>query len=61
MNLRKARERVGLSQVKVAKIIGVTGGAVSQWESGLTHPKVRDLAKLAAIYGVSVDELLMED
>lgn len=34
-NIRSIRERLGLKQYELAAVIGVTPGAVSQYESGL--------------------------
>lgn len=52
--LRVAR---GMSQEELAKMIGVTQGAVSQWEKGLTHPGFKVIPKLANALGVTSDEL----
>lgn len=35
--VRAAREAAGMSQRKLAKAIGITGAAISQWESGQTR------------------------
>ena len=56
--IREARKAKGLSQDQLAKMIGVTQGAVAQWENGLTHPSFEVLPKLAAALGVTVDELI---
>ncbi|MCS3456058.1 SOS-response transcriptional repressor LexA [Aeromonas sp. BIGb0405] len=50
-----------MSQVALAKKIGVTGVAVGKWESGLNQPKGRYLNDLAAALGVTVDWLLTGD
>lgn len=52
------RREVGLSQVTLAKKVGVSGTSVSKWESGLNQPKGRYLNALAAVLGVSVNWLL---
>lgn len=41
--IREARQRLSLSQAKLAKELGVTVGAVSRWECGKTipHPYLR--------------------
>ena len=58
MNLRKIRESKGYSQVQLALKLGVTQGAVSQWESGFSFPNTRKLTELAAVLDCTVDELL---
>lgn len=59
MNIKEARERAGLTQKMAAKLLGVTEAAVSQWENSKTAPKTDRLIRIASIYGVTVDELLM--
>ena len=47
----------GVNQERVAAVAGVTQGAVSGWIKGAA-PKTDAAMKLAAFFGVSVDELL---
>lgn len=56
--IRRRRMAMGISQGRLAKLMNVTQGSVSQWEKGLTHPKVESLPKLAFTLGVSIDELI---
>ena len=51
--LEEARKRADLSLGQVAEKIGVTKGAINQWENGLNIPEPR-LAEMAALYGVSL-------
>ena len=60
MSFLSAREKSGLSQVAVAKKVGVSDAAVSMWETGKTKPRASLLPVIARIYGVTVDELLSE-
>lgn len=59
--LREYRKKARLSQADVAKIMNVDQSAVSLWENGVNRPCRKYWAKLAKIYGVSVDDLLKED
>jgi len=52
------RKDLSLTQVALAKKIGISGVSVGKWESGLNQPKGRYLNDLAAALGVSVDWLL---
>lgn len=61
MNLASARKNAGLTQMQVAKELGLTDAAVTQWEKGRTKPRTRHLLQLAELYGVTVDELLKEE
>ena len=54
----KLRTEAGLSQSELAARIGVTNKAVSKWEVGIAKPGVDTIRKLAALFCVSVDELL---
>lgn len=56
--LRAARKAKGLTQASLASQIGVTQGAVGQWEKGLTHPSVSLMPKLADLLGITVDEIV---
>lgn len=56
--IKLARMINGLSQSELAKMVGVTPGAVSQWEMGRTFPSVRKLKKLSNVLGVPIEEIL---
>ena len=55
---REARERAGLSTLDVAKRIGVSQPAVTNWDNGTKSPSIDTLCKLADLYCVSTDYLL---
>lgn len=48
---------MGLSQEELAKKLGVTQGAVSQWETVGGSPFAEKLPELAKILGCTIDEL----
>ena len=52
------RKEKGLTQLELAEQMGVTDKAVSKWERDLSFPDVSALPRLAAIFDMSVDELL---
>ena len=52
------RKQKGVTQLDLARQMGVTDKAVSNWERDLSFPDVTSLPRLAEILGVSVDELL---
>ena len=52
------RKEKGLTQLELARQMGVTDKAVSKWERDLSFPDVASLPKLAEVLGTSVDELL---
>lgn len=57
-DVRKMR---GLSQAKLAKMLGVAQNTVSNWENGAREPDNENLKKLAQALGCTVDYLLCLD
>jgi transcriptional regulator with XRE-family HTH domain len=58
--LRVLRARMGLSLTEAAARAGVTRDTLSDLEHGKRHPYMPTLAKIAAGYGVPVEDLLEE-
>lgn len=46
------------SQNSIARVLGVTQGAVSKWARGSGHPTLRKVLQIATLTGVSVEWLL---
>lgn len=57
-DLRKWRNRVGMSQEKLAEEMSVSRQTVSKWENGETYPSTGHVLELAEIFGCRVDELI---
>lgn len=55
--IKAYRKQMKLTQEQLADIMGVTVGAVSKWESGLSNPDIMLLPELARLFGVSLDVL----
>jgi DNA-binding XRE family transcriptional regulator len=51
MTIKEAREKAGLTQMKVAHIFGVSKRAVEEWEAGRRNPKDRNTALKILTYG----------
>lgn len=58
VNLRKYREKIGLSRKDIAAILNISIQAYGHYENGEREPKLDTLVKIAAVLHVSVDELL---
>ena len=56
--LQELRKQKGLTQEDVAASLFVSRTAVSKWESGRGYPNIDSLKALAALFSVTVDELL---
>ena len=60
-NIRSLRKEKGITQEKLAELLGVTAQAVSRWESGAGYPDMDQLPGLASLFDVSMDTLLGYD
>lgn len=60
-HLFHARKKSGLSQEEVAEKLGVSRQTISKWELDETLPDIRQSKKLANLYGLSLDELIVFD
>jgi transcriptional regulator with XRE-family HTH domain len=56
--IRRARERLGLSQTELARRLRVSKTAVAKWEIGETAPKRKRAQQVARVLGLSESELL---
>lgn len=57
MRIRDLRIAINMSQCELAADCGVSQSVVSQWETGTTLPRTRQLPDLARVLGCSIDEL----
>ena len=58
--IREYRLRAGLSQAKLAGLLGRGRDAVSSWERGLTLPNVPRLMRMAKILGTLAESLYQD-
>lgn len=60
--LRAARERAGLTQHQLARLVGAAGGErVSRWELGASDPRPDFIVKLARALGIPTVRLIHLD
>lgn len=57
-NIRQLRLTRNLSQVDLAKALGVTKQSISNWENNNIQPSIDMLIRLAQFFSVSIDYLL---
>ncbi len=57
--LYEKRKAAGYSQGELAAKLGVTGKAVSKWETGAAKPRTNLLQRLSALLNVSIEEMLL--
>lgn len=56
--LKSLREEHGLSQIQLAKALGMSNGAIGNYESGQRKPRYEDLENIADYFNVELDYLL---
>jgi len=60
-NIKKYRDKLGISQDKLSKMAGVTLHTIAKIETGSTSdPRIETLRKIADALGVSVDDLIQK-
>jgi len=60
-NIKKYRDKLGVSQDKLSKLAGVTLHTIAKIETGSTpDPRIETLRKIADALGVSVDDLIQK-
>lgn len=58
-NIKKYREKKGISQDKISKLAGVTLHTITKIESGATpDPRIETVKKIAQALGINVDDLV---
>ena len=58
--IKELRLERGLSQLKLAKLIGVSQKAIDYWERGVNEPKASYLISLVKTFEVSFDEFFLD-
>ena len=56
--IRAARERRRLTQRELATLLGLTGGAINQWELGKNNPTLANLSELARVLDLPMTTLV---
>ena len=54
------RNSMGISQEKLAELMGVSRQSISKWEMEQTMPQIDKILQISDIFGISCDELLRE-
>ena len=56
--IRRRREQLGMTQLRFALALGITPATVSKWETGVMSPKLKRMADVAKIFGITEQELM---
>lgn len=57
-NVKRLREGAGLTQAKLAELVGVTQPTIAQYEMGIKVPTIVVGARLAEQLGTTCEELI---
>lgn len=58
MNIKKAREKAGLTQKELADKLGLAQSTIAMWETENSLPRTNKLPILAKLLNCTTDELL---
>jgi len=56
--LKQLRNEKGITQERLAEILGVSGRTVSRWETGTNLPDLSILVEISEYYDVEIKEIL---
>lgn len=56
----KYRTAKGLSQLELAEALDVSRQSISKWETNVAVPELAKLVKMAELFGVTLDELILD-
>ena len=57
--IRELRQERGWTQFELAVKLGVQPGTIANWERGRTRPRVTELKRLAQLFGVWMEEIVL--
>ena len=60
-NIKQLRLHKKMTQSQLAERLGVSSQAVSKWEKDINAPDIALLPEIAKIFGVSIDELFLDN
>lgn len=58
--IKEAREQLGLTQIELGKLVGVTGSAITNYEKETSHPKEQIIYKLMETLNVDANYLFQD-
>lgn len=57
--IRWWRRRSGVSQLRLANILGISTTSVVKWETGLCLPSLENAVRLADLFGIEVEDFIV--
>lgn len=59
--IKECREKLGITQEELANLLGVSKGAIGNYESGIGYPKVENMTKLFGILKTDANYLFQDE
>ena len=59
--IKQLRENLGITQIELAKRLGLTRSSVNAWEQGISVPGTKFIVELSRIFKISTDYILCVD
>lgn len=59
--LKERREAVGITQEELAKLLGVSKGAIGNYETGISYPKIENMTKLFDLLKTDANYIFQDD
>ena len=56
--IQQLRKKINMSQEELSNKIGVTRQTISNWETGISSPDIKQAKDLAKVFNVTLDELV---
>lgn len=60
-NIVLLRKHFNITQEELAKVAGVSRGAVSQWEGGFSEPRMGAIQRMADYFGIAKSNIIEDD
>ena len=60
-NIKYLRKKLGLSQEKLAELLGLNRGNIASYEKGSAEPRIENLLKMMEVFKVEVSDLVEKD
>lgn len=59
--IKERREAAGITQEELAKLLGVTKGAIGNYEAGISYPKIENMTKLFDLLNTDANYIFQDD
>lgn len=61
LKLKEYRRLKGMTQEKLAELLGVSNKSISKWELGNGYPSKKNMMKISDLLGIPLEVLMIEE